>query len=342
MRILFKKCLILIALFTSVAMLTIPAYAVDSESTERGTDTTTEQAEKKTDYHDCRTFLGLPSWDCHINTEPQNEDDLKTNISIIADNILAIIAGIAVYFLIGYVIYGGYLYIFSSGDPAKSTAGKRTLTNAFIGLAIATCARIIISSIGIAIINSNNFDSCTMESGCGVSEAEIITNLINWFIGIAGVVSAAYVVVGGIGYITSSGDPAKLQKSKITIVYALIGLAIVALSLTMSSFAVDAINSANNGEDIRGPIINLLNTVIGLSSIVSVSFAIKGGVGYMTSTGDPAKVKKAKDTILYACIGLVVCAISFAIVNWAIGAIDNTDASQSIIKNNLAFLQKIY
>ena len=41
----------------------------------------------------------------------------------------------------------------------------------------------------------------------------------------------------------------------------------------------------------------------------------------MTSTGDPAKVKRAKDTILYACIGLIVCALAYAIVNWTISAI---------------------
>lgn len=49
-------------------------------------------------------------------------------------------------------------------------------------------------------------------------------------IGIAGVVSAIFLVIGGVGYITSSGDANKLQKSKNTITYALIGLAIVGLS----------------------------------------------------------------------------------------------------------------
>ena len=38
----------------------------------------------------------------------------------------------------------------------------------------------------------------------------------------------------------------------------------------------------------------------------------------MTSTGDAGKVKKAKDTILYALIGLIICVLSFAIVNWTI------------------------
>ena len=46
-----------------------------------------------------------------------------------------------------------------------------------------------------------------------------------------------------------------------------------------------------------------------------------GGVGYMTSSGDAGKVKKAKDTILYGVIGLVIVALSFAIVNFVISSI---------------------
>jgi hypothetical protein len=48
----------------------------------------------------------------------------------------------------------------------------------------------------------------------------------------------------------------------------------------------------------------------------------------MTSSGDPGKVKAAKDTILYACIGLVVCVLSFAIVNWAVGIINGSSTPQ--------------
>lgn len=78
-------------------------------------------------------------------------------------------------------------------------------------------------------------------------------------------------------------------------------------------------------------IINILNIIIGISGIIAVIFIIIGGINYMTSSGDAAKVKKAKDTILYACIGLAVCALSFAIANWAINSINsstNPDSSE--------------
>ena len=62
----------------------------------------------------------------------------------------------------------------------------------------------------------------------------------------------------------------------------------------------------------------IINVVIGVLGIVAVIVIILGGVQYMTSTGDAGKVKKAKDTILYGVIGLVVCVLAFAIVNFVI------------------------
>jgi multisubunit Na+/H+ antiporter MnhB subunit len=45
---------------------------------------------------------------------------------------------------------------------------------------------------------------------------------------------------------------------------------------------------------------------------------IVGGVFYMLSQGDPGKVARAKNTILYALIGLIVSLLSFAIVNFVL------------------------
>jgi len=70
--------------------------------------------------------------------------------------------------------------------------------------------------------------------------------------------------------------------------------------------------------DLVGTITGIINAVIAVLGIVCVIVMIIGGVGYMTSQGDPGKVKKAKDTILYGLIGLIVCVLAFAIVNFVI------------------------
>lgn len=85
-------------------------------------------------------------------------------------------------------------------------------------------------------------------------------------------------------------------------------------------FASQEVNLVDNGRDnnLIGDVTNILNAIIAVLGIVSVAVMIIGGVNYMTSTGDSAKVKKAKDTILYGLIGLVVCALAFALVNFVI------------------------
>lgn len=82
----------------------------------------------------------------------------------------------------------------------------------------------------------------------------------------------------------------------------------------------DTVNADKAG-DLKATIINIINGVIGVLGVVCVVVIIIGGINYMTSSGDAGKVKKAKDTILYGVIGLIICVLAFAIVNFVINNI---------------------
>ena len=60
-------------------------------------------------------------------------------------------------------------------------------------------------------------------------------------------------------------------------------------------------------------VVNLLLWAIG---IVSVIMIIIGGIRYATSNGDSNQVSAAKNTIMYAVIGLVIAIFAYAIVNF--------------------------
>lgn len=85
--------------------------------------------------------------------------------------------------------------------------------------------------------------------------------------------------------------------------------------------------SGTSTNDFSDTIANILRAIIGVAGLVATIFIVIGGWHYMTSAGDAGKLKKAKDTILYACIGLVVCALSFVIVNWAVSIINDPAGS---------------
>ncbi len=186
--------------------------------------------------------MGLKSWDCGVKID---QDDYKSGIWTIAANVATDITVLASYLVIGYVIYGGYLYIFSAGEPGKIATGKKALTHAFTGLAIVLLAHVILASIRVALLgNSGYFADCLADDGC-VQPGDLFLSMVNWVIGIVGFVSAIFVTYGGISYTTSSGDPAKLKKAKDIITYSLIGLAIVALSTIITAFVSSTIRSAS-------------------------------------------------------------------------------------------------
>ena len=76
-----------------------------------------------------------------------------------------------------------------------------------------------------------------------------------------------------------------------------------------------------NDTDLVSSVTGILNGVIAVLGLVCVVVIIIGGVNYMTSSGDSGKVKKAKDTILYGIIGLIICVLAFAIVNFVLANI---------------------
>jgi len=66
------------------------------------------------------------------------------------------------------------------------------------------------------------------------------------------------------------------------------------------------------------------NTLIFLVGAIAVIMLIVGGLRYVTSNGEAASIKGAKDTITYAIIGIIVAMLSFALVSFVIGRFSTT------------------
>lgn len=63
----------------------------------------------------------------------------------------------------------------------------------------------------------------------------------------------------------------------------------------------------------------VLNTVYGAAGIVCVIIIIVGGYIYVTSSGDSSNIKRAKEAILGAVIGIVMIIMAFAITQFITG-----------------------
>lgn len=96
--------------------------------------------------------------------------------------------------------------------------------------------------------------------------------------------------------------------------------------LNASSSAGDCSSSEVTGAQdtvtkIIATVINILSVVVGAISVVMI---IIGGLKYITSGGDSGNVSGAKNTILYAVVGLVVVALAQIIVKFVLGRLNSS------------------
>lgn len=72
-------------------------------------------------------------------------------------------------------------------------------------------------------------------------------------------------------------------------------------------------------DSVSSPVQAVISTLLFAIGIISVIMIIIGGIRYTLSNGDSSQIKSAKDTVLYAVIGLVVALLAYAIVNFVVG-----------------------
>lgn len=75
-------------------------------------------------------------------------------------------------------------------------------------------------------------------------------------------------------------------------------------------------NQASNGPSVQSVIQNVIDLLLFLVGIIAVIVIVVSGFRFVTSNGDPQQISKAKDSIIYAVIGIVVAVMAYAIVNF--------------------------
>lgn len=110
-------------------------------------------------------------------------------------------------------------------------------------------------------------------------------------------------------------------------VFASFGLASLPMAANATSTVFDTACDGNEDtalcqqkkdSDVVASVRKVINTLLYILGAIAVLIIIVGGILYVVSGGDAANVKKAKDTIMYAVIGLVVALLAYAIVNYVV------------------------
>jgi len=93
----------------------------------------------------------------------------------IADRVLPLLTGVAIFVTVLFVFYGAFLYFTAYGDENKATQAKKTLTYAIIGFAIAVMSLAIINYVKRSFITGryeNKLTNPTEETGDGTPAQE--------------------------------------------------------------------------------------------------------------------------------------------------------------------------
>ena len=105
-----------------------------------------------------------------------------------------------------------------------------------VGLFVALGLPLLLPSIALA------------QSAGDVGQVEnFIRNVIQAVAGLAGLIATGFFVVGGFGYITSSGNPETLERSKRTLIFSGVGLAITIGAFVLSNIVTGLARGAFGG-----------------------------------------------------------------------------------------------
>lgn len=97
-----------------------------------------------------------------------------------------------------------------------------------------------------ANLDVNTSESCEPDGDAANTVNDLVATIINIFSWVVGVVAVIMIIIGGFRYITSNGDSGNVTGAKNTILYAIVGLVIVALAQFIVKFVLAKTTEATN------------------------------------------------------------------------------------------------
>lgn len=149
----------------------------------------------------------------------------------------------------------------------------------------------------------------------------VLVNLINYLLAFAAGIGALFVLVSGYQYILAAGNPEKLEKAKGGLTWSIVGF-ILAVSAFAIVYLIQRVfgskttvrsDIGSRPVEAAGIITNLIDLSLKFAAAAAVLFLILGGYRYITSGSNSEHQEKAKMTVLYSVIGLVVSMLAYTI-----------------------------
>lgn len=79
----------------------------------------------------------------------------------------------------------------------------------------------------------------------------------------------------------------------------------------------------------------VISGVLGILGSLALLMFIYGGFIWMTTAGNEEKIKKAKNTVVYAVLGLIICFASYGIVSFVLDSISEAKQGEMIFEEGI-------
>lgn len=173
-------------------------------------------------------------------------------------------------------------------------------------------------------------DDCSIKNpndlgGISAFIWRIVLNIIQIALVLIAYIAGFFILYGGFLFMTGGSNPSQVEKARKSILNAVVGLAISLSAVAITNFVFEIVGAAPSttgevaqlsGEQILSNALGMVYFIAGTIAVVMIIFS---GLSYMTSAGDTGKVTKAKNTLTYSVVGLIIVLIAFAITSFVIG-----------------------
>lgn len=129
-----------------------------------------------------------------------------------------------------FIVIGALLYITSAGNDRRLSLAKAAITAALIGLALGVAAPSFLKEIA-QILKWTSVNNATVTGALTLSQ--LAARVLNFLLSIVGIIAIVMLVIGGIAYLTSSGDEGRAETGKKIVVYSIIGITIALSALVI-------------------------------------------------------------------------------------------------------------
>ena len=193
------------------------------------------------------SFLSFPTWyrgleknvngDCQIKSPSEVSGGIQGFIWTIVLNVLDIMLRAIGFLAVGFIIYGGFKYITSTGSSDGMAKAKSTIQNAIIGLIIS------IGSIGIVnvaanVVSGGNTTRAGVRNLPTASADSVLTGVLSAVYTWAGIACVIVIVIAGYYYVFSQGNSSNISRAKNAILAAVVGLIVILSAFVITQFVL--------------------------------------------------------------------------------------------------------